>query len=494
MNPDDKKNEITVFEDDFQDSIWIKSAQNPVMVRSQLWAESHYICEPNIVFDGSLFHMWYSQMYPANGKTALGYATSIDGFEWIKYPNNPVLSLDQTDVHRPYVIQHDGKYHLYAVDDENGENAPATMRRWISCDGINWGDERLILTATQQWEQNGLSNTSVVVDENERWHMLYTSDRGIGGNFGYAWSSDGIMWTKHEANPVIRDLYGGDPFLIKLGEWFYTWHSEAKSGSLRITCRRSLDMVDWQIVDYHPQINYTQTWERGVSPEDGGTVNGWYGHLTDATLCEANGRVYLVYQGAQTPLGVATFDGTFIELAKRLSNPPLSRWEPSHFGMVEGGTLKLADNDSERAPLVVKIPDATDSYTIQTRIRCYSGPTHSVSVVIRYADVNTFNRVWLHDTGQVFYQECLNGLFSLPKPIGNAPICDDTWHDWEVEINRANICLTIDEQLIGDAQISPALFRVLIQHPVHIGFSTQDTWASIACVRVKRCKNGGMAS
>jgi hypothetical protein len=191
---------------------------------------------------------------------------------------------------------------------------------------------------------------------------------------------------------------------------------------------------------------------------------------------------------------MATFDGTFIELAKRLSNPPLSRWEPSHFGMVEDGTLKLADNDSERTPLVVNIPDTTDSYTIQTRIRCYNGPTHRVSVVIRYADANTFARVWIHDTGQVFYQECLNGLFSLPTPIGNAPICDDTWHDWEVEINRANIHLTIDEQLIGDAQISPALFRILIQHPVHIGFSTQDTWASIAYVRVKRYENGGMAS
>jgi len=473
-----------VFNDDFRNGIWTKHAANPVMVRSQPWAESHYICEPNILFEDGLFRMWFSQMYPANGKTALGYATSRDGFTWTKHPKNPVLALDHVEIHRPSVMRHAGKYYLFAVDDEYGKKGPATMRRWTSTDGIAWGDERLIMTATQPWENKGQCNMAVVVDEKGRWHMLYTADAGIGGCFGYAWSDDGLTWTKHDGNPVIRNLYGGDPFLVKLGDWFYTWHSETMAGSLRIVCRRSRDMVNWENVGRHIQINYTQPWERGVSPEAGGTVNGWYGHITDATLCEANGRVFFIYQGAQTPLGVATFDGTFAELAERLQSPPLARWEPSPFGMVDGDVLKLADNDSDRTPLVVKIPGVRERYAIQTRIRCYAGPTHRVSVVLCYANVNTFARVWLHDSGQVFYQECLNWLFSLPVPIGNAPICDDAWHDWEVEIDGAGVRVAIDARPVGEGRISAALLRVLAQHPVHVGFATHDTWADIAYVRV----------
>ena len=363
-----------VFNEDFQTGIWTKYPGNPVVVRSQPWAESHYICEPNILHQDGLFRMWFAQMFPASGKTALGYATSPDGFTWTKHPDNPVLVLEHTEVHRPLVMPRGGKYYLFAVDDENGEHGPATMRRWSSVDGIKWGDERLVLTGTQKWERNGLSNMAVV---------------------------------------------------------------------------------------------------------------------TDATMCEADGRVFLMYQGAQTPLGIATFDGTFADLAERVTHPALSRWEPSFYGMVEDCTLKLADNDSDRSPLVVTIPDICERYAIQTRLRCYEGPTHRVSVVMCYADENAFARVWLHDSGEIFYQECLNGLFSLPGPIGRAATCDDAWHDWEIKVDGPGVRLTIDGRMVGEARISSALLRALDSRPVAVGFSTHDTWVSIAHLRVESIGNSG---
>ena len=480
----------TVFLDDFGDGIWTKYAGNPVMVRSQPWAESHYICEPNLLFVDGQFRMWFSQMFPPNGRTALGYATSHDGMTWIKHPGNPVLVSDRVEIHRPSVMRHAGTYYAFAVDDEYGKKGPATLRRWSSPDGRIWGNERLILIGSQPWERSGLSNMAVVVDESGRWHMLYTSDCGIGGNFGYAWSDDGLAWTKHEGNPVIRDLYGGDPFLIKIGDWFYIWHSEAMSGVLKIVCRRSRDMVGWEIVGGRIQINYTQPWERGISPEEGGTVNSWYGHITDATLCEADGRVFLMYQGAQTPLGVATFDGTFAELAERLEHPPLLRWESSPFGMVDGGILKLADNDSDLHPLVARVDHVGSEYVLQARIRCYHGPTHRVSVVMRYAGPTAFARIWLHDSGTIYYQECLNGLISNPRPLAAAPIADDAWHEWEVTVRGRELGLAIDRQSIGRTQTSEALMRVLADHPAHIGFSTHDVWAAIAYVWVKPLERG----
>ena len=81
------------------------------------------------------------------------------------------------------------------------------------------------------------------------------------------------------------------------------WHSEVMGGSLRIACRQSTDLMHWERVGGHAEINYAQPWERGVAPEDGGTTSCYYGHLTDATLCEAEDRVVMMYQGARTPAG-----------------------------------------------------------------------------------------------------------------------------------------------------------------------------------------------
>jgi len=476
-----------VFGDDFSRGIWTKYAGNPVMVRSQPAAESDYICEPNVVYADGEFHCWFSQMFPAGShSTALGYATSPDGFTWTKHPLNPVLA--KGEVHRPSVMAHDGRFYAFAVQDEHQRNGPSTMRRWVSADGINWEDERLVMTADQPWE-GGLSNSAVIVDDDGAWRMLYTGSESKQNplpEFGYAWSADGISWTKHGSNPVITGFYGGDPFLAAIGGRYYAWHCQSLAGSLRICCHWSEDMIQWQPVCDGPQVNYTQPWERGIPEEEGGTTAGYYGHLTDATLCEANGKVLMMYQAAQTPLGVATFDGSLAQLAERLHNPPLSAWKESPYGMVDGGVLRIADNGSDGDPLVAAVPEARDRYVLDARIQCYAGATRRVSVVMRYGNVRTFARFWLHDADHVFYQECINGLMSSPVNVGVNPACDAAWHDWSVEISGNTNRLAIDGCEIGEVQTSKALMGRLSSLPVHVGFGGHDTHAAIDYVRVCR--------
>lgn len=477
------------FHDDFADGIWTKHPGNPVLLRSQPWAESDYICEPNLLAREGRYHVWFSQMFPPGGRTALGYATSPDGLSWTKHLGNPVLAMDGGEVHRPCVMEHAGVLYCFAVQDQCAARGSSTMRRWASGNGVDWTDERVVMVGDQAWEEGTLCNMAVVVDERGVWRMLYTRSDETGGHiegyFGYAWSEDGVSWTKHEANPVIRGFYGGDPCLAKIGDAYYTWHSEGMAGSLRIRCRRSEDMVHWEPVGAGPQINYTQPWERGVPAEEGGTTQGYYGHLTDATLCEAEGRVLLMYQGAQTPLGVATFDGTLADLAARLWTPPLSRWLPSSYGMVDGGLLRIADNGTEQAPLVAPVDGVGDRYVLRARLRVYAGATHRVSVIMRYADPGHFARVWLHDARRAYYQECLRGLRCEPADLGPNPACDDAWHEWEVRVEGAVVRVAIDGRPLRECRTSPALLSALGGAPVHVGFAALDAYVAVDWVRVE---------
>lgn len=200
------------FFDDFNDGIWTKYEGNPVIVRTQLWWEEDCLCEPNIIYDDDedIFKMWYAG-WPSNAErsygVAVGYATSRDGFSWTKYPHNPVLSLEHDSVKRPYVIKHAGLYYLFATDKSEYPQGtlgqpitpknpviPAKMRRWVSTDGIHWGEKTVVLTATESWENSSLSNMSVIVEDDGTWRMLYHvfPSPSSGGSWGYAYSHDGV--------------------------------------------------------------------------------------------------------------------------------------------------------------------------------------------------------------------------------------------------------------------------------------------------------------
>jgi len=47
--------------------------------------------------------------------------------------------------------------------------------------------------------------------------------------------------------------------------------------------------------------------------------------------------------------------------------------------------------------LVAAVPGLGARYVIEARVQCYAGATHRVSLVMRYADDNTFARFWLHE-------------------------------------------------------------------------------------------------
>ncbi len=75
---------------------WIKHP-TPVLERGTAW-EDWIVAYPEVLFDGTTFHMWYwgIQGGPIPTDFSIGYATSQDGIAWTKDPENPVDEFGDT--------------------------------------------------------------------------------------------------------------------------------------------------------------------------------------------------------------------------------------------------------------------------------------------------------------------------------------------------------------------------------------------------------------
>jgi len=485
------------FFDDFNDGIWTKYSGNPILTKTESW-EAACICEPSVIYEDGIFKMWYMGCKTVAGhNAALGYATSKDGFVWKKHSGNPILSGSEEAIIRPTVTKHNGTYYLFASDYQYANDARGIINRWISKDGLNWSGKTIILTPTESWEKF-FENTGIIVDDDGTWQMIYTTEDGP---FGYAYSSDGLHWTK-KSTPVISGFYGGDPCLRKIGNKYYIWYSLFHKERARIHCSWSTDMIHWQKVYNNPQIGYTEPWERGI----GRPEVRYDRHLTDADLCEHNGKVFMYYQGAQTPFGVAVFDGTFSQLAARLDQPPLLKWAESPYGSVENKELKISDNETGADPIYEKTAEFSEQgrYVIEFRVRCYAGyrqektskeengwstktkcyadTSCQVQAVMRYIDKNNFTRFWIKDNNTTFYQERVGDVWGDAINIGANNICDTDWHNWKIVVDKDNNQLYIDEKYIGAHKSSSTFVN---RKDLKIGFSVYNTYASFDDVRVQ---------
>jgi hypothetical protein len=79
-----------------------KFTPEPAPVLSGDMGGETYLAAPQVKKDGSIYRMWYGFTRevafgdPCLAQIDIGYATSTDGFFWVRSPSNPVLSLDGT--------------------------------------------------------------------------------------------------------------------------------------------------------------------------------------------------------------------------------------------------------------------------------------------------------------------------------------------------------------------------------------------------------------
>jgi predicted GH43/DUF377 family glycosyl hydrolase len=89
---------------------WTKHP-SPVLTASEPW-ESFDVGIPSVVFDGSIYHMWYTGNWPPSS-WRIGYAYSRDGIEWAKNVDNPVIGSSQEPAGAAAVFFDGSTYHMW---------------------------------------------------------------------------------------------------------------------------------------------------------------------------------------------------------------------------------------------------------------------------------------------------------------------------------------------------------------------------------------------
>jgi len=91
-----------------------KYPNNPVLTEGAAGSyDDAGVAAPSVVYDSrrSLYRMWY-EARGFLGVTSIGYAVSLDGIEWFKYPDNPVVSPENVglvSVGAPEVLAEGGR-------------------------------------------------------------------------------------------------------------------------------------------------------------------------------------------------------------------------------------------------------------------------------------------------------------------------------------------------------------------------------------------------
>jgi hypothetical protein len=146
-----------------------------------------------------------------NGKIALGLAVSRDGREWQKHRANPILTAgspgawDCVWVGYPRVVLDGSTYYMWYAGYDGTYTSTGLA---TSADGVNWTKHTQNPVVRRgspgTWDCRTVGPAGVV-KVGSTLYMLYTGSSSSSGpaHAGLALSSDGVGWTKHGSNPVI---------------------------------------------------------------------------------------------------------------------------------------------------------------------------------------------------------------------------------------------------------------------------------------------------
>ncbi len=208
---------------------WTRYGGNPVMSgRGGEW-DDQGIAMPVVISDGDTLRMWYGGGGLSPDDWDIGYAVSVDGINWTRFPNpalqrGPAGEWNADVLTTGGVIKEKGIYKMWftggigSVSPAN-QNTKTSIGNAISTDGLNWtiyddpttttapyefSDPVIEHGASGEWDSNETLSSSVIKTATayQLWYSGWIA--GSSQNIGYATSSDGIEWVKYVNNPVFN--------------------------------------------------------------------------------------------------------------------------------------------------------------------------------------------------------------------------------------------------------------------------------------------------
>lgn len=209
---------------------------NPVLVPGKpgSWDDYYVFCCFILEYDDTVY-LYYTG-YSKTGNRALGLAISADGYHFIKYPGNPILTGDQKGydafgIGQAEILKEDSLWVLFFNGREiAGYGSGPSFGRAISDRLIGpWTrSEEPVMTSGRkgEWDSDFIAIGSVLEMDNGSYMMYYGGGEDLVSftniYIGMATSEDGIVWKKYNNPETMQHPFAdSDPVIFtgKPGEW-----------------------------------------------------------------------------------------------------------------------------------------------------------------------------------------------------------------------------------------------------------------------------------
>ncbi|HEY3320024.1 MAG TPA: family 43 glycosylhydrolase [Planctomycetota bacterium] len=244
------------------DTGWVKSPSNPVL--GGKLGTCFDIC---VIQDEATYKMYFSW----RPKKSVALVESTDGVKWsepkIVLGPNPETKWEE-DINRPCVLKRLG-YQMWYTGQAKGHSY---IGRASSPDGVTWtrASPVPVLSPERSWEKVAVMCPDVMFDRfGTVFRMWYSGGEQYEPDaIGYATSTDGNMWTKHENNPIFQ----ADPKsaweqhkvtacqVLRQGDWhymFYIGFFDLHKAQIGIA-RSKTGISDWERLPSNPIISPTK--------------------------------------------------------------------------------------------------------------------------------------------------------------------------------------------------------------------------------------------
>ena len=247
--------------------------------------------------------MWYGAQ-GKDGNDRIFVATSSNGAEWHKYPSNsdpkPVLDRGTSNhVNDPSLVYVNGKWKMYYTDAKTAEDDLIWLAESSKLSDFKKIQKVLGLEGAQPWESKKVGRPSVLYEDGV-YKMWYDGQDGTARHVGYATSTDGIHFTRHEANPVLKnagaidvDKIGGVYVMLMEGHEGTYWATSVNG--ICWVPRGLLFKISGKSYDAHGQVTPF------LEVEDGQLRGIWFGGASVASW--NHNRIGAAYAPGKAPSG-----------------------------------------------------------------------------------------------------------------------------------------------------------------------------------------------